>query len=214
MSLHLKAWTRPDQGALFVVTGASGTGKTTLVREALRVVPDVDWSVSVTTRAPRAGERDGVDYHFVDRARFEALRDSGALLESAEVYGNGYGTPRAPVESALAGGRSVLLEIDLAGARQVRQRFPAMIGIFVLPRSLADLNTRLRGRATDSEEIIARRIREAHSQIAGCGEFEYLVVNDDLSTAHDCFQAVLVAELQRASRRASLVTTMTSSPDP
>lgn len=211
MSLMLRAWTRPEIGALFVVTGASGTGKTTLVREALRVVPAIDWSISVTTRKPREGERDGVDYHFIDRDRFDALRAEGALLESAEVYGNGYGTPRAPVEAALGAGRSVLLEIDLAGARQVRQRFPAMIGIFVLPRSLDDLEARLRARATDSEQTIARRIREAHQQIAGCGEFEYLVVNDDLATAHDCFQAVLVAELQRVGRRAGLVTAMTSS---
>lgn len=210
MSLHLSAWTRPDRGALFVVTGASGTGKTTLVKEALAVVPGIEWSVSATTRAPRRGEVDGRDYHFFSNERFDGMLRDGAFLEWAEVYGNFYGTPRAPVEAALSTGRSVLLEIDLAGARQVREAYPAAVSIFVLPRSVADLERRLRGRATDSEEVIQRRVRDARLQIAGCGEFDYLVVNDDLGTAHDCFQAILVSELQRRPRRGTLVEEMTS----
>lgn len=205
MSLNLASWARPDRGALFVVTGASGTGKTTLVREALRVVPDVAWSVSMTTRAPRAGEVDGRDYHFVDRAAFDAAVAAGQLLEHAEVYGNGYGTPRAPVEAALASGRSVLLEIDAQGAAQVRAALPEAVLIFVLPPSFEAIEARLRARSTDSEAIIQRRVADAKLQLNAAGHFDYLVVNEDLDSAHDQFQAILVAELRRRARSPSLV---------
>ncbi len=211
MSLCLDAWTRPDRGALFVVTGASGTGKTTLVREALAVFDDLEFSVSAATRAPRRGEVDGRDYHFVSQEQYERWLEDGAFLESADVYGNRYGTLRAPVEEALAAGRSVLLEIDLQGARQVSRALPEAVLVFVLPPDLASLEDRLRGRSTDSDAIIQRRVAEAMLQISACGEFDYLVVNDDLATAHDCFQAVIAAELQRTSRRSSLVRHMTAS---
>ncbi|MCB9759375.1 MAG: guanylate kinase [Alphaproteobacteria bacterium] len=209
MSLCLDAWSRPDEGALFVVTGASGTGKTTLVKEALRVIPELGWSVSATTRAPREGEVDGRDYHFVSHETFTAWRDDGELLEWAEVYGNFYGTPLAPVREALASGRSILLEIDIVGARQVFAAYPGAVGVFILPPSLAQLEERLRGRATDSEAVIQRRLAEAMEQIQGCGAFHYQLVNDDLPTAHDCFQAILVAELLKTPRRRSLVERMT-----
>lgn len=209
MSLTLDGWTRPDRGALFVVTGASGTGKTTLVKEALSGFPGLDFSCSATTRAARPGEVDGVDYHFVGQDDFERLAAEQAFLESADVYGNHYGTLRAPVEQALSDGRSVLLEIDMQGARQIRETLPDAVSVFVLPPDLATIEARLRGRSTDSEAIIQRRIADAMIQIRACGEFDYLVVNDDLATAHDCFQAVIAAELQRCSRRASLVRHMT-----
>ncbi len=206
MSLDLSCWQKPDRGALFVVTGASGTGKTTLVQEALRVVPDLGFSVSATTRAPRTGERDGSDYHFVDRAGFDAKVESGAFLEWAEVYGNCYGTLREPVETALSEGRSILLEIDYKGARQVREVMPEAVLIFVLPPSSEAIEQRLRARSTDSEAIIARRVAEARLQLSHCGEFDYLVVNDALASAHDQFQAVLVSELRRNSRVTGLIT--------
>ncbi len=205
MSLTLSSWTRPDRGALFVVTGASGTGKTTLVKEALARFEGLEFSCSATTRAPRAGEVDGVDYHFVGHEGFAELRERRAFLEHAEVYGNHYGTLREPVEQALSAGRSVLLEIDMQGARQVRQNLAESVLIFVLPPDLATIEARLRGRSTDSEDIIQRRIADAMFQIRACGEFDYLVVNDDLATAHDCFQAVIAAELQRRVRRDGLV---------
>jgi guanylate kinase len=204
MSLDLSAWQRPDRGALFVVTGASGTGKTTLVHEALRVIPEMAWSVSATTRPPRAGEVDGVDYHFVEPAMFDALVADDELLEWAEVYGNRYGTPRAPVVEALARGRSILLEIDAQGAAQVRQAMPEAVTIFVLPPSLDTIEARLRARKTDSEAVIARRLADARLQLERCGDFDYLVENHVLSSAHDQFQAVLVAELLRRGRRSSL----------
>jgi len=210
LSLTLDTWTRPDRGALFVVTGASGTGKTTLVKEALATFDGLEFSCSATTRAARAGEVDGRDYHFVGHEGFAELLVQQAFLESADVYGNRYGTLREPVEAALAQGRSVMLEIDMQGARQVRARMPDAVSLFVLPPDLATIEARLRGRSTDSEVIIQRRIADAMFQIRACGEFDYLVVNDDLATAHDCFQAVIAAELQRRDRRESLVRHMTA----
>ncbi|MFH1466627.1 MAG: guanylate kinase [Pseudomonadota bacterium] len=205
MTLDLTGWERPDRGVLFVVTGSSGTGKTTLLRAALAHVPHLAFSVSATTRPPRESERDGVDYHFLAASRFEALLAERAFLEHAEVYGNRYGTLREPVERAVAQGISVLLDIDTQGAAQVRARWPGAVSIFVLPPSVAALEARLRARASDPEEVIQRRVREAHLQLQGCGEFDYLVVNDALSAAIDQLQAVIVAELLRRRRRQSWV---------
>jgi guanylate kinase len=205
MSLDLSTWTRPDRGALFVVTGASGTGKTTLVKKALQIVPRLGFSVSATTRQMRVGEVDGQDYHFVTKERFDEMLVQGQMLEHADVYGNSYGTPRRPVEAALAAGDSILLEIDAQGAAQVREAMPEAVMIFILPPSMAAIETRLRYRSTDSEEIIQRRVGDARLQLQHCGAFDYLVVNDDLSSAHDQFQAVLVAELRKRVRHDSLV---------
>ena len=207
MSLDLSAWTAPQRGALFVVTGASGTGKTTLVREALANVPGIAWSVSATTRAPREGEVDGKDYHFVSTEAFERKLERGELLEWAQVYGNYYGTLRDPVDRALSCGESILLEIDVQGARQVRAAAPEATLIFVLPPSVESLEQRLRGRATDDDATIARRVAEAREQLQGVTEFDYIVVNDVLASAHHRFQAVLVAELQRRQRHPKLIET-------
>jgi guanylate kinase len=212
VSEQLKHFQRPDSGVLFVITGSSGTGKTTLLKAAFKVLPDVAFSVSATTREARSGERDGVDYHFLSQAEFDTKRDQGTLLEWAEVYGNCYGTPRVPVETALSAGQSILLEIDVQGARQIREQLPEAVLIFVLPPSLEAIEARLRARSTDSEEIIARRVSEAMVQISACGEFDYLVVNDDLEEAHKVFQSVLISELCRTERRASLVSAMSKAP--
>ncbi len=196
-------WTVPDVGALFVVSGPSGSGKTTLLQAALHAVPGLEFSVSATTRPARAGERDGVDYHFVSREAFLALLADGALLEHAEVYGNFYGTPRRPVEAALAEGRSIVLDIDVQGAAQVRAAHPEAVSVFVLPPNLAAIESRLRARGLDDDGIVARRVREADEQLAEAGRYDYLVMNDDLESAHAQFEAVLVAELLRRSRRES-----------
>lgn len=201
-------WQAPDKGALFVVSGASGTGKTTLLSELFRRVPGLAFSVSVTTRAPRPGERDGVDYQFVTRERYAALVDGGALLERAEVYGVGYGTPRAPVEVALAEGRSIVLDIDVQGAAQVRRTHPDAVTVFVLPPRLQTIRERLVARGTDSAEVIERRVREAHAQLHECGAYEYLVLNDDLYTAIAQMQGIVIAELSRRARRDSWVRAM------
>ena len=205
MSLCTTTWTAPECGALFIVTGASGTGKTTLVRKALQTIPGLCFSVSATTRPIRAGEVDGVDYHFLDRETFMARVEAGEFLEWAEVYGNCYGTLSGPVKTTIATGQSILLDIDTQGAAQVRASGTAHVSIFVLPPSIATLSARLAKRATDNNEVIARRIEEANLQLSECGTFDYLVVNDELGSAHDQFQAVLLAELMRSHRHPGLV---------
>ena len=205
MSLNMDGWHKPDLGALFVVTGASGTGKTTLVKRALKSIPNIQFSVSATTRQIREGEMDGVDYHFLDHEAFENLKNDNALLEWAQVYHNYYGTLEAPVLKALQDGDSILLEIDQKGAAQVKAKMPEAISIFILPPNIESLESRLRGRNTDSEEIIQRRLNQAQDQLQHCGEFDYIVVNDHLESSSDQFQAILLAELLKRTRRQSWI---------
>ena len=210
MSLNTHTWTSPEHGALFVVTGASGTGKTTLVRQALATLPGLQFSVSATTRPIRAGEKDGTDYHFLDRETFMARVHAGDFLEWAEVYGNYYGTLRAPVETVLSDGESILLDIDTQGAEQVRACGTKNTSIFVLPPDFSTLKNRLAERGTDEPQVIARRIEEASLQLRECGAFDYLVVNDELESAHDQFQAIIVAELMRVQRHPALIKSFSS----
>lgn len=175
---------------LTVITGPSGVGKGTLVAELLRRHPAIWLSVSATTRPPRPGEEEGSSYFFLSRERFEQLVQEGGFLEWAEFAGNLYGTPRRPVEEHLAAGRSVLLEIELEGARQVRQTFRAGYQLFIKPPSLEELERRIRGRGTDSEEAIVRRLQRARVELAAEGEFDGVLVNGDLEAA--------VAELEAA----------------
>ncbi len=199
--MSLAGWETPESGALFVVSGASGSGKTTLLHRVFQQVPGLEFSVSATTRAIRPGEAEGVDYHYVDLPTFEKLRDEGALLEHANVYGRCYGTPRRPVEQALAQGRSIVLDIDIVGARQVRVSHPEAVSVFVLPPSIAAIQERLFARGTDSGEIIARRIADARVQLSACGEYDFLVMNDDLDTATAVLTGIVLAELSRVGRR-------------
>ncbi len=170
-------------GRLIVLTGPSGVGKGTLLKALLANHPELYLSVSATTRAPREGEVDGVHYYFYDRDRFEAAIASGALLEWAEFAGNYYGTPSEPVQAQLDLDRSIILEIELAGARQVAKIFPAALRIFILPPDLATLEARIRDRGTDTPEAIDRRLEQAKVEIAARDEFDYQIVNDDLQTA-------------------------------
>ncbi|MDR9392317.1 MAG: guanylate kinase [Trueperaceae bacterium] len=188
------------RGIPFVMTGASGVGKESLRREAAPALGDLAFSVSATTRALRPGETDGVQYHFLTPERFQALIDEDGLLEWAEYVGDFYGTPRAPIEAHLDAGRDVLLEIELAGARQVRESLPEAVTIFVAPPDLAELERRLRGRGTDDEAKIAKRLARAREEIAAVREFEYVVVNDDLADAARTFEGIVRAERARASR--------------
>ncbi|MBK1716210.1 guanylate kinase [Thiocystis violacea] len=188
-------------GILFIVSAPSGAGKTSLVKALLARDPGLSLSVSCTTRRARDGERDGVHYHFLDRDRFRAEIDQGAFLEHAEVFGNLYGTRAADVGRHLESGRDLILEIDWQGARQVRKRFPAAVGVFVLPPSIAELENRLRGRGTDSEAVIAGRMTQARDEMAHFAEYDYLVVNDRFETALDALAAITLAERQRLSRQ-------------
>lgn len=196
---------RPDRGALIVVSGPSGVGKSTLLRPALAAIPGLAFSVSATTRPPRPGEVDGVDYHFVDADRFAGLVEGGAFLEHAQVYDRRYGTLHAPVEAALARGDSVLLDIDVQGARQVRPRLPEAVLVMIVPPDVATLERRLRARGTESDDAIRRRMELVEGQLCALGEYDYVVVNDDRDAAVACFQGIVLAECCRTSRRSSWV---------
>jgi guanylate kinase len=185
------------RGLLFIVSAPSGTGKTTLVERLVQVVPSLRMSRSYTSRTARAGERDGVDYNFVSRARFEAMIQEAAFLEYADVFGNFYGTCAADTEAILSGGEDVVLVIDVQGARQVRSRGIETVDIFVLPPSAAILEQRLRGRSKDSEEQIARRLTVACAEVNEFQQYEYVVVNDALDAAVDRLRAIVLAERAR-----------------
>ena len=185
------------RGLLFIVSAPSGTGKTTLVERLVQVVPHLHMSRSYTSRQARPGERHGVDYNFISRDRFEQMAGEGAFLESADVFGNYYGTGAADTEVELAGGRDVVLVIDVQGARQVRSRGMETVGIFVLPPSAAALDQRLRGRSKDTEEQIRRRLDVAFREVGEFAQYEYLVINDELEAAVDRLRAIVVAERAR-----------------
>lgn len=187
-------------GVLLIVAAPSGAGKSTLVNALLAAEPSMQLSISHTTRTPRPGEGEGRHYHFVDRAAFDRLVATDAFLEHAEVHGNGYGTARGHVAEALESGRDVILEIDWQGARQVRERMPGVVSVFILPPSRAELERRLRARATDSEATIARRLAGSREEMAHALEFDYLVVNDRFEQALDDLRAIVHAERRRSVR--------------
>jgi guanylate kinase len=175
----------PDspRGHLYVIAAPSGTGKTSLVKALMAGTPSLTFSVSHTTRPRRVNEVDGRDYHFTDKDTFRRMIAAGEFLEHAEVFDNLYGTGRAGVEQALARGQDLLLEIDWQGARQVRERLPEAIDVFILPPSRAALETRLRGRGTDSDAVIARRLQDSVTELSHWREFRYGIVNDDFAQA-------------------------------
>lgn len=191
-------------GKLWVVAAPSGAGKTSLVRALLDRVPALRFSISYTTRARRSSEVDGRDYFFVDEPRFLEMARAGDFLEHARVFDNWYGTGRDHVAGLLAAGSSVVLEIDWQGARQVRERAPESQSVFILPPSVAELERRLRGRKTDSDAVIARRLRDAQSDMTHWHEFDHVVINDDFAAALDRLAAVIAGRAHN---------TRTSSPE-
>ncbi|MCK6390789.1 MAG: guanylate kinase [Azonexus sp.] len=180
-------------GNLYVVAAPSGAGKTTLVRLLLEREPAVQLSISTTTRAPRPGEQDGREYHFVAVDAFRAMISRHEFLEWAEVHGNFYGTSKSWIEAQLAAGRDVLLEIDWQGAQQVKKLFPEAIGVFILPPSMAELTRRLVGRGTDAADVIERRLAAAEAEMRHVGEFDYVIINDQLDQALDDLRSVVRA---------------------
>jgi guanylate kinase len=183
------------RGIMLVVSSPSGAGKTTLTRNLLEQEENVSLSISVTTRARRASEIDGVHYHFIPRRRFETMRDADELLEWAEVHGNYYGTPREPVETALAAGRDMLFDIDWQGTQQLYAKMRAdVVSVFVLPPSASELKARLERRAEDSGDVITRRLRNAAEEIPHWNEYDYVLVNRDLDKSFARLRAILTAE--------------------
>ncbi|HYN13727.1 MAG TPA: guanylate kinase [Burkholderiales bacterium] len=181
-------------GRLFVITAPSGAGKTSLIEALTREDPSLQLSTSYTTRAPRPGEKDGVDYHFVDEPTFLAMRDRGEFLENAEVHGFRYGTAKRVINDALARGEDLILEIDWQGARQVRALYPDCVGIFILPPSIEELERRIRARGQDSEAVIRRRLDNARGEMDHAGEFDYAIINKDFDTARRKLAEVIRAE--------------------
>ena len=184
-------------GSLFIVSAPSGAGKTTLVRLLLEQDKEVHLSVSYTTRSPRPGEQNGRAYHFVSVADFLAMKEQGEFLEWAEVHGNYYGSSRLWLEGQMRSGRDMLLEIDWQGAAQVKRQFPSAVGIFIMPPSLDELERRLRGRGSDSADVIARRLSAAQDEMRHVSEFEYVIINNELQQAH----RELVATVQASRLR-------------
>ena len=180
-------------GNLFVISAPSGAGKTSLVRALIDINPQIDLSVSYTTRKARPGERDGKDYHFVSRDVFLAMAQRGEFLESAEVYGNLYGSSQTWISQENARGRDILLEIDWQGAAQIRRLFPECISVFVLPPSLEALEQRLKGRGKDDNEVIARRLAAVSADVAHVAEFDYVIINDNLNEALRELNAVVLS---------------------
>ena len=195
------------RGLMLVLSSPSGAGKTTLSRRLLASDPDVELSVSVTTRPPRAGEVDGRDYHFIDTARFDALVKGGELLEWAGVFDNSYGTPRKPVDDAIAQGRDVLFDIDWQGTQQLREKVRSdLVSVFVLPPSIKELERRLHSRAQDNDDVIGRRMAKAADEMSHWAEYDYVVINRDLDQAFAEVQAILAAERLKRERQTGLST--------
>jgi len=192
---------RPGFGSIFVISAPSGAGKTTLCKRLLAEIPDIRFSVSFTTRAPRRGEREGVDYHFVERDEFLRRREEGEFLEWAEVDGQLYGTSAAQVRDAAASGQDVVLDIDSQGAASVRRLLPTAVHIFILPPGPEALRSRLAGRGTEPPEALERRLRLARGELAQARLYDYVVLNDDLDAAYDRLRAIVVAARCRRERQ-------------
>lgn len=189
-----------SQGTLFIVSAPSGAGKTSLVRALLERLDGIEVSVSHTTRPKRPGEEDGVNYHFVEVPAFEAMIARGDFVEHARVFDNYYGTSRPAVQARLAAGQDVILEIDWQGARQVREQFPQALSVFILPPSRTALEQRLTGRGTDDAAVIARRMRDAISEMSHYDEYDHVIINDDFAVALDELCALVLAGRTRLAR--------------
>ena len=187
------------KGMLLVITAPSGAGKSSLIDALLKEDRRLKLSVSYTTRAPRKGEANGREYHFVDEKTFLAMLERGEFVESAEVHGNRYGTAQKVIDAALAAGDDLVLEIDWQGAQQVRRLFPEGIGVFILPPSVAELERRMRARGQDTDEVIRRRLASAEDEISHSPEFDYVIINKDFDEAKRDLQAIVrVARLKRS----------------
>ncbi|HZD20855.1 MAG TPA: guanylate kinase [Burkholderiales bacterium] len=181
-------------GKLFVVTAPSGAGKTSLIDAVMKDDPSLKISVSYTTRKPRPGEKEGVDYHYVDERTFRAMQDRGDFLESAQVHGNHYGTAKQVILDAVARGDDIILEIDWQGAQQVRRLYPGAVGIFILPPSVEELERRMRSRGQDSDAVIRQRLANAREELTHAGEFKYAIINKDFETARHELASIIERE--------------------
>jgi len=194
-----------SKGKLLVLSGPSGAGKSTVIAKLMERRDDISFSVSATTRGPRPGETDGINYYFKTHDEFKAMIGEGAFLEHAEYAGNCYGTPKAPVLEQMESGKTVILDIEVQGAFQVKEAMPEAVMVFLAPPSIAELERRLRGRKTDSEEKILLRLATAKSEFALAGRYDYIVINDSAEVAADELNAIITAEKCSAADRIELI---------
>jgi guanylate kinase len=195
------------RGLLLILSSPSGAGKSTLSRRLLEADPEVRFSISATTRPPRPGEQEGQDYFFKSRREFEAMVGAGEMLEHAEVFGNLYGTPRAPVVAAIARGQDVLFDVDWQGGQQIRHSTlrDAVVSVFILPPSIAELESRLRARGLDTDRVVAERMARSRDEISHWAEYDYVLINENLAQCEAELKAIIAAERLRRERRPELV---------
>ena len=194
-----------NKGGVFIISGPSGSGKDTVMTELFKKMPELLFSISSITRAMRAGEREGEKYNFITREKFEDMLKIDRLLEHNEFVGNYYGTPREPVERAIANGQDMVIEVDVTGAAQIREKLPEAVSIFIMPPSFAELKRRLSGRGTESEELIQKRLTSALGEIKRAVEYDYIVVNEDIAAAADDIMSVILSSRLKTDRQTKII---------
>ena len=194
-----------NKGGVFIISGPSGSGKDTVLSELFRSRPDLIFSISSVTRPMRSGEKEGDKYNFISREKFEYMIENDMLLEHNVFVGNYYGTPREPVERAVAEGKDIIIEVDVNGAAQIRQKLPEAVSIFIMPPSFHELKRRLRGRGTESEELIEKRLNSALGEIKRATEYDYIIVNDNITAAADDILSVILSSSFKTDRQKNII---------